>query len=322
MNSGKEYYHSLVKQLWDYADSELAKAAELLESDQRDALRPPVFKKNCEAHNILTPPGAGRELLTAIETTLPLKERHRWFRSMKSSQAVAQSVFGNLIVAGKLGPLEGLETDQGLPAFCEGLSTSNVQLEYSVSHLGEPRPTSVDLWVNGTCRIAVECKLTEADFGTCSRPRLREGKDKNFSRDYCDGSYSIQRGRLSRCSLTEIGVKYWDFIPQLFNWENKGDLSPCPVGNTYQLVRNVLAACVSADGSVDTKNVHALIVYDVRNPSFQPGGKASEQWKSAREALKDPGLLRSVSWQSLVKHLERSGEVSWLVEGLKKKYGF
>lgn len=322
MNSEKDYLESLVHQLWNYAETELVQVAGLLETEQRDALRPPVFRKDRAAFNLLTPPDADDELLVAVEATLPLKERHRWFRSMKSSQAVAQSVFGNLIATGNLGLLEGLETDQGLPAFCEELGTARAQLEYSVSHLGEPQSTSIDLWVDGNRRIAVECKLTEADFGTCSRPRLKEGKDKNYARDHCDGSYTKQRERQSRCSLTEIGVRYWDYIPSLFDWKSSDDFDPCPLSATYQLVRNVLASCVNSDGLIDTENAHALIVYDDRNTSFQAGGKANGQWKSARAALRSPELLRSVSWQSLVEHLAGTGEVSWLVDQLKKKYGF
>jgi len=320
--SDKDYLKSLVCKLWDFAESELGQSADLLETAHRDVQRPPVFRKGKAALNILTPPNANDDLLETIEATLPMKERHRWFRSMKSSQAVAQSVFGNLIASGNLGLLEGLETDQGLAAFCEGLSSASAQLEHSVSHLGEPRSTSVDLWIDGPRRIAVECKLTEADFGTCSRPRLREDRDRNYLRDSCDGSYTRQRGRKSRCSLTEIGVKYWDYVPSLFDWKSDSDFDLCPLAYTYQLVRNVLAACVTPGGDIDTENSHTLIVYDARNPSFQSGGQANEQWNSARAALKIPSLLRSVSWQSLVEHLDNSEEVNWLVDQLKRKYGF
>ena len=37
-----------------------------------------------------------------LTETLPRRNRHKWFRSMTSSQALAQSVFGNLIVSGLL----------------------------------------------------------------------------------------------------------------------------------------------------------------------------------------------------------------------------
>ena len=245
------YPKSLVHHFWDYVEEEKFLDEALLDSEQRDEQRPPVFNKENEAHNLLYPPGATHALRAAVAATLPLKERHRWFRSMKSSQAVAQSVFGNLIVGKNLGLLAGLKTDQRLPAFCDDLATASTQLEYSVRHLGEPRPTSIDLWVDGSHRIAVECKLTEADFGTCSRPRLKEGKDRNYLRDHCDGSYTRQRARQSRCSLTEIGVKYWDYAPNLFDWDGDKNLVPCPLRSTYQLVRNVLAACVTPDGRID-----------------------------------------------------------------------
>ena len=322
MSSGLSYPKSLVQHFWDYVEEMGALDEALLDSEQRDEQRPPVYKKENEAHNLLYPPGATHTLRAAIEATLPPKERHRWFRSMKSSQAVAQSVFGNLIVGKNLGLLAGLKSDQGLPAFSDDLATASTQLEYSVKHLGEPRSTSIDLWIEGSHRIAVECKLTEADFGTCSRPRLKEGKDRNHLRDHCDGSYTRQRARQSRCSLTEIGVKYWEFTSNLFDWDGDKNLILCPLRNTYQLVRNVLAACVTPDGRIDTNNAHVLIIYDARNPSFQDGGVAHSQWKTARAALKEPQLLRSCSWQSLVEHLSLSGEVTWLVDQLKRKYGF
>ena len=320
LSSETNYVGSLVHRFWDYATADLADS--LLETAQGDVRRPPVFRKEEETHNILFPPSADPGLRAAVEATVPRAERHRWFRSMKSSQAVAQSVFGNLIVGGNLGLLTGLKSDDGLPALCDNLDAVTAQLEYSVGHLGEPRPTSVDLWINGSNRIAVECKLTESDFGTCSRPRLKEGRNSNYQRDYCDGNFNRQRGRQSRCSLTEIGVRYWDFVPAIFDWSGDADIIPCPLRNTYQLVRNVLAACVTQDGHIDMDNAHALVIYDARNPSFQEGGVAHNQWELARVALKEPGLLRSCSWQSLVEHLAQSGDVGWLVDELKKKYGF
>lgn len=322
MKAETEYLKSLVRQFWDYAEANFSQEGFLLETNHCNELRPPVFRKGNETQNLIFPTDEGREVHAAFEVMIPPKERHRWFRSMKSSQAVAQSVFGNLMVLRKLGLLDGLESDQGLPAFSKTISKSKTQLEHSITHLGEPRPTSIDFWIDGAHRVAVECKLTEKDFGSCSRPRLREGKDHNFLRDHCDGNYTRQRGRQSRCSLTEIGVDYWRYVPHLFKWSNDENHIPCPLKDTYQLVRNVLASSVNPDGQIDVKNFHALIIYDARNPSFQTGGVAHAQWKSAREALKFPELLRSCSWQAVVKHLRRSGEVDWLLDQLNEKYGF
>ena len=187
-----------------------------------------------------------------------------------------------------------------------------------MSHLGEPRPTSVDVWIKSEHRIAVECKLTEPEFGSCSRPRLKQGLDSY----YCDGTYTRQNHRKTRCSLTEIGVEYWRYIPELFLWRNDEDVSPCHLRDTYQLIRNILADCVAPDGTIDTTHSYALVVYDANNPSFQGGGLARKQFEAARAALKVPALLRSCSWQSLLDHLESSGEMSWLTGKLRAKYGF
>jgi len=237
---------------------------------------------------------------------------------MRSSQALAQSVFGNLKIEGKLGLLAGLMTNEQLPAFGNNPGQASIQLEYNVSHLGEPRPTSVDVWFDSEQRIAVECKLTEPEFGTCSRPRLKQGVDQN----YCDGSYTRQNNRETRCSLSEIGVKYWKYIPEIIQWRNDEDISPCTLRNTYQLVRNILAACVAPDGSIGSTDSYALIIYDAKNPLFQDGGPAKHQFNTVRATLKMPDVLRSCSWQSLLEHLESSRKIPWLTRQLRAKYSF
>lgn len=121
--------------------------------------------------------------------------------------------------------------------------------------------------------MAVEVKFTEVEFGRCSRPRLQPS-DANFERDHCDGTYTVQRRRTERCTLTQLGVRYWQYAPMLFTWDAEQDHRPCPLAATYQLVRNILAACVREDGSVDATTSHALVIYDARNPAFQPGGLA------------------------------------------------
>ena len=322
MSAYNDYISALIQRFWDYVEAESIGEQDLLESDKRNPRRPPVFRRSNASHNILISPNTDEASRNAIVSTLATKERHRHFGSMRSSQALAQSVFGNLLVEGKLGLLDGLEADENLPAFNDNLGRASLQLEYTVSHLGEPRPTSVDVWFASECRIAVECKLTEPEFGTCSRPRLKQGTDQNYDRDYCDGSYTRQRNRQTRCSLSEIGVKYWEYIPEILHWRNDEDISPCTLRNTYQLIRNVLAACIDPDGTVDANHAHALIIYDANNPSFQEGGFAREQFAAARATLKVPDLLRSCSWQSLVEHLESSGEMRWLTERLQAKYGF
>ena len=97
-------------------------------------------------------------------------------------------------------------------------------------------------WVR-VYQVAVECKLGEMKFGSCSRP-MRELVDPQ----YCDGSYTIQRERTKRCVLSQNGVLYWLHLEKLFGWSSEIDHLECPLNATYQLVRNVLAACLDEKG--------------------------------------------------------------------------
>ena len=319
MSAYGDYESAVVDRLWDYAEGEIGDRPDLFEESERSPNRPPVFVVGAAEHNLLYPPSAEPRVRQAIITSLPTSERHRYFPSMRSSQALAQSVFGSLAALGKEDALAGLTTDEGRPTVRNGVT---VRMEYLVEHLGEPRPTSVDVWLDdGVQRVAVECKFTERKFGPCTRPTLRPGRNPNYERDHCDGSYTRQRGRRTRCSLTEIGVRYWQHLPELFAWSADRDMKPCPLDGTYQLARNVLAACVRPDGTVDADGGHALVIYDGRNPEFLPGGKAARQWEAATRGLVGRPLLRRCSWQRLVAHLANDPDLTWLVRGLAAKYG-
>jgi len=45
-------------------------------------------------------------------------------------------------------------------------------MEYKVDYLGEP-VHQLDGYFSGDYQIAIECKLSETEFGTCSRPGLK-----------------------------------------------------------------------------------------------------------------------------------------------------
>lgn len=159
-------------------------------------------------------------------------------------------------------------------------------------------------------------QVHRAECGTCSRPRLRPSDTA-----YCDGSYRIQRGRRERCALAEIGVRYWEHLPQLFDWPGDRNHVPCPLRDVYQLARNALAAALTPDGKLDPATGHALVVYDARNPEFRGNGKAGKQWTLATAACRVPGLMRRVSWQRLMPAIARAPELAYLVDGVGRKYG-
>ena len=112
--------------------------------------------------------------------------------------------------------------------------------------------------------IARPCSSAERPSITCYTRQIRT----RTTRATCDGSYTRQRGRRTHCSLTEIGVRYWEYLPELFDWSADRNMDSCPLQGTYQLARNVLAACVQPDGTVDANSGHALVIYDDRNPAF------------------------------------------------------
>ena len=193
-------------------------------------------------------------------------------------------------------------------------------MEKTISTLNEPRPTSIDVWLEGTYRVAIECKFAETGFGLCSRPRLRP-RDNNYETDLCDGTYSRQRGRKSNCTLTESGIRYWQYLDDLLGWPADVDHAPCPLSSTYQLVRNLLAVCVDADQVLDKNAGHVLTIYDARNPAMIEGGMGITQWNSVHQALKPPRLLRRLSWQSLLGQLPDDANFSWIKQELAAKYG-
>jgi len=251
----------------------------------------------------------------AVLKLLPPSQQHRWFRSMKSSQALALSVFGNLKILNRADCLAKVQDEDGFgPAFRNGvIGSEDLELEYDVTSLNEIRATSVDLFVSGPPITCVECKLSEVEVGCCSRPALK--KEHN---EYCTGSYVQQKARSHRCVLAERGMTYWDHIPHVLKWDVSSDHSPCPLAAPYQLVRNVLAASVE-NGQVLAGRGHALLVFDARNPAFQPrpGGTV----ETLREQMHDLSMLRRCSWQSILSVMQDRGSLQWLVTELGRKYG-
>lgn len=312
------YKNELVAGFWRYASARNDPAWLF---DRREVgSRPPVFTSENADLNVLRAPGEHPGRLASLLKTVPRRSRHNWFRSMASSQALAQSVFGNLIVADQIALLSDIETEDGEPLI--GASPESAHLEFGIDFLGEPRKTSLDVLVthsNGY-RVAFECKLTETEVGKCSRPGLGVA-DPYYERDHCDGTYTCQRGRSERCSLTNVGVAYWNHVPGLFHWASDCDHRPCPLRETYQLVRNVLAVSVDSKGVLDTGNGHVVLIYDERNPAFVSDGAGRDAYEQTRGALREKKILRKCSWQRILRRLREDSDLKWLTDELSAKYG-
>jgi hypothetical protein len=293
---------------------------EIFERPKMPDGRPPVFKKDACAFNVLIAPDISPNDRGCLLGEIPARERHYWFRSMSSSQAIALSVFGNLKIYGCLDLLNELHDEQGSPIFGEEVITSeNFRMEHKVESLGEQMPTSLDALITGRHPVAIECKLMETEVGSCSRPRLTK-RGFNYERDLCDGTYTTQRGRATRCSLTEIGVKYWEYVPRVFKWTADADLSPCPLRANYQLVRNLLAVSVPSD-AMPFGEGHVVIVYDNRNPAFREGGKGYAVYEETRDALREPERLKRCSWQQIVRLIRGEKRLLWHADQIEAKYG-
>jgi hypothetical protein len=316
-----DYKAELTQRYWEYQKSQFPEWQNYFDRPPGQNLRPPVFRTNEAWRNVIFRKNAGQQEFLKLLALIPESDRHKWFRSMNSSQALAQTVLGNLAIFGYLNTLSKLRDDDGLELLGEAQATSgNFAMEYKINYLGEPRPTSLDGYLAGDYRVAVECKFTEAEVGMCSRPRLTPA-NSNYYSEHCNGTYSKQRSRLERCSLTEVGVMYWRYIPHLFHWNSEQDLDPCPLNMNYQLVRNILAIGVNPDGRVSTTGGHVVLIYDERNPAFQKSGKGFVAFKATRQALYEPSMLRKCSWQQIVSLMRESGILPWLTKQLALKYG-
>lgn len=314
MMSYAAYEKAVVQTLWTWADQHHPGE---LDGGKRQG-RPPVLADKFTTKNVLVPPNDASKS-KALRSAIP--QQHNKFCSLKSSQALTQSMFGAIYAFDRLDLLQNVPAECGRPAFFDDYRGWTLDFEHKVRCLKEPSPTSIDVLLsrpNGHGRVAVECKFTEPKFSNCSRTNPKRYPDPN---KYCDGSYRVQGGRVNRCALTEIGVRYWDHLPSLFNWPGNRDHNPCLFRDVYQLARNALAAALTPMGQLDSTGGHALVVYDARNPNFQAGGKAEEQWDLAVKACRVPGLLRRLSWQRLLAAIAPSSELAYLVDGVREKYG-
>jgi hypothetical protein len=307
------YVAGLTAQLWAYRDAAFSAQSAIFDPAYSHLPNPPVFTKKNAHLNVIVPDDS--DLAANVLSLLSREKQHKWFRSMKSSQALALSVFGNLKILNRASCLsEVIDNDGvGLAFRLSEIESADLELEHDVTSLSEVRATSVDLFISGPTIVCVECKLSEQEVACCSRPGL-----KKEHREYCDGSYARQGARSHRCALAERGMTYWDHIPNVLTWEVQQDHSPCPLAVPYQLVRNVLAASVDR-GHVRAGRGHALLVYDGRNPAFQP--RDGGTFETLREQLRDPSILRRCTWQSILSVMAGYDNLQWLLCELGRKYG-
>jgi hypothetical protein len=160
-----------------------------------------------------------------------------------SSQALAIDLFGTLkLSATRDQVLDVLAADLGLPAG----GPWQVELEWhdDTNVLREKQPTWVDATARSPhCLIFFECKFCETNGGTCSQTRpLASGRRKGTVQ--CNGHYAWQvnpaNGREARCALSAKGIRYWEEITRVFDYDANSSYAPCPfAGPWFQWMRNI-----------------------------------------------------------------------------------
>lgn len=303
------YVDYLTGRLWDYRALRFADRDELFDRRLGGApgSRPPVFNRESGDRNVVVSTEPARA--AAVRALIPIKKRHRWFRSMKSSQALALSIFGNLKILGHADVLEAVKSDgNGGPAFGSGpIRSESIVLEHDADLPGERTSTSVDVLIGGDSTVCVECKLSESEVGRCSRPLLPPG-----SKRHCAGANALASNGL-RCPLAPR-VKYWDEVPNFVQMDRWRGRRECPMFEPYQLIRNILAA-----NRPQRPRGHALLIYDARNPAFRPAKNAT--FEVLQADLLDPSVLRRCSWQSILAAMMDRQELQGLVQEVGLKYG-
>ncbi len=171
----------------------------------------------------------------------------------KSSQALSIDVFGTL----KLHPrrdvlLDALALQLGLPPG----GPWEVALEWHDPDnvLAEKTPT----WVDAVARspqalILFECKFTEPDGGACGQTQpIHKGRRAGLRQ--CTGHYlpqinpalPVKKGQVAqpaRCALSAKGLRYWDYVPEVFGFDAGTNFTPCPfAGPWFQWMRNLTTA--------------------------------------------------------------------------------
>lgn len=118
-----------------------------------------MLRRGSRAENVLVPPdGSGADELRAF---IAPSKRHTYFGSLRSSQALAQTVFGAVTVSDRLGVLASIRAECGRPAFFTTHHGCSIAFEHEVKSLNEPRPTSIDVLLSSPSqRVAIECKFS------------------------------------------------------------------------------------------------------------------------------------------------------------------
>lgn len=229
-------------------------------------------------------------------------DRYDTFK-VQSSQALAIDVFGTLHCSESRDTvLDAMASHLSLPT--GGPWELALEWHDPDNLLQEKQPT----WVDAVARsphalMFFECKFTESDGGSCSQTQpLRQGRRKGIRQ--CNGRYMWQvnpaNNQEARCALTAKGIRYWDIVPQVFDYDADASYFECPfAGPWFQWMRN-LTICYAVARHHRLRA--ALVVAYADGPGLPMAARIrSREWTHLQDRLqRDAVALHSFSYQTLL----------------------
>jgi len=227
-----------------------------------------------------------------------------------SSQALCIDLFMTLEKApAKVQILNEIAKNLGL----DSQGSWKIQLEWT-EH-GNPlnekasKCTQVDAAAIGDDSIILfECKFTEKPGG-CSQPEpLKKGPHKGQIQ--CNGNYEPQtnplNGKQSFCALTGKGIRYWDYVPKVFEIDPDMEHRPCPFrGEWYQLMRNLTLAAALREKC--NKSTAVVVVYADHPNSPMAKWLQQPDWANFNSCLKPCAFpFQPWSYKEFIGRIQRS----------------
>ena len=233
---------------------------------------------------------------------------HKYLHHGLSSQAMGFNLVAPLVTRSNLAPLLNVLQEAGVNVTTKNLTATFEYEDRTVFNEDSGQPTSIDIVLEDDCEtpfIFIESKFVEKEFGGCSV----------LSNGDCSGQNPSEYN--DKCYLHHIGRKYWVLMEKYGFSEIVKKEKQCVFGNYYQYFREVLLTL--------EKNGTFVLLSDDRSPVFHCEIDGIE--KGIMPFLleftpeKYKSRIVSISVQSLLKEIKKSGRHSDWVDEFELKYG-
>jgi len=166
---------------------------------------------------------------------------HDYASEQNSSQVIAIDIWGCIVLSPYKDEIINSifnECEENWEIEFEFRDRDNILNEgYNPKNLYDAR-TSIDVVLYCRDKVKfIESKFSENYFDICY-----------YSKNYCNGNYEIEeyfknqkKSGIYKCPFEGKKIRYWDFIPQIYNlpYDSNGNLMPCPFKFQYQIMRNL-----------------------------------------------------------------------------------